>query len=121
MFAGFRVNGNNVGPHRNKPVDHGFGIVNHQMHVKRQIGIWADLPDNARPEGQIRHVMPVHHINMNHVGAGFVKRQNFAAEVAEIGSQNAGGNCDHVFSPYVGLIIITQAGLKIYKILFPGC
>lgn len=45
-------------------------VLDHQMHVDRQVGDFADALDDGLADGQIRHEMVVHHVHVNHVGIG---------------------------------------------------
>lgn len=57
-------------------------IVNHEMHIDRQIGDLADALDNRFANGQIRDKVVVHHIDVNHVRIR--NALEIAFEIAEI-------------------------------------
>ena len=43
----------------------------HQMHIKRELCLVPYARDNGCAEGDVRHKMPVHNIEMQPVGARF--------------------------------------------------
>ncbi len=65
-------------------------ILNHQMHVDRQIGHLTDTGHNRLAKRQIRNEMMIHHIHMDEIRIGDCLEITF--QVAEIGGQNA--RCD---------------------------
>ncbi len=48
----------------------GVGRRDHQMAVERFVGAVADRADHRRAEGDVGHEVPVHHVEMDPVGAG---------------------------------------------------
>ncbi len=68
--------------------------LDHEMHVEHLLGPGPDAFDEARPEGDVRHEMPVHHIDMHPVAARFVDGADFLAEACEIGGEDGRGDKD---------------------------
>ena len=67
-------------------------VLDHQMCVERHIGNRAQRFDQRRAEGDIRHKMTVHNIDVDVVGAGFSEIGRRLSEGPEICGQN--GRCD---------------------------
>jgi hypothetical protein len=62
--------------------------LDHQMAVEDLVGAVAHSLDDRRAEGDVGHVVPVHHVEMNPVGAGFDNRLDLVAKSGEIGRQH---------------------------------
>ena len=60
----------------------------HQMHVEGQRRVRPQCFHHARPDGEIRHEVPIHDVNMEVIGAGSGDRAHFLAEPREIGRQD---------------------------------
>ena len=71
----------------------GFGKIgndaidrfDHQMHIDRYLHVRADRFADKWSDGQIRHVMVIHHIEMNDVGSGSNDVAYFLAKTSEVG------------------------------------
>ena len=61
--------------------------LHHQVHVDRHAGVRLDRRAHERPDGQVRHVVVVHRVEMDHVGARIDDGAHFFAEPREIGGQ----------------------------------
>ncbi len=81
---------NGVGPGRCEIGKIGIGRRDHQVKIERLFGARPDVPDHRRTEGDVRHEMSVHHIEMDPVGAGSVDRLDLLAEAGEIGGEDRG-------------------------------
>ena len=64
----------------------------HKVHVDRNVHQRTNRRAHHRTDGQIRHVMVVHHVEMDEVGAGRHHTLHLRAEASEIGRENA--RCD---------------------------
>ena len=62
-------------------------ILNHQMHVNRKIGDFADTSHDRLAQSQVRDEMMIHHIDMNEIRIG--NGLEVTLKVAEIGGQDA--------------------------------
>ena len=62
-------------------------ILNHQMHVNRKIGDFADTSHDRLAQGQIRDEMMIHHVDVNEIRIG--NGLEVTLKVAEIGGQDA--------------------------------
>ena len=56
----------------------------HEMHIKRLVRMRAQSLYDIRSDGEIGHIMPVHHINMNHIRPGRVNIANSLTQSREI-------------------------------------
>ena len=62
----------------------------------------AQRPANHRANGQVGHVVVIHDVEVDHVGAGLQHGFDFLAQAGEIGRQDGGGDPGalHIGSPY---------------------
>ena len=74
-----RVDGDRVRPCLGKGVQIGIDRRDHQMHVERLGGVRAQRLHHRRADGDVGHEMPVHHIDVDPVGAGGVDGPSFFA------------------------------------------
>ena len=86
------VERDDVGAGLRKVGDDGIHRRHHQVDVDRNIHQWADGRAHHRTDRQIRHVMVVHHVEMDEVGAGRHHTLHLCAEAGEIRRENA--RCD---------------------------
>jgi len=61
---------------------------NHQMDVKRLLGVRAKRFDHRRADRQVGDEMPVHDVDVHPVGAGFVHRAHFLAKLREVSGKD---------------------------------
>ena len=69
--------------------------LDHQVAIEDLVGAVAHRLDDRRSEGNVGHIVPVHHVEMDPVGTGFDHGLDFVAEAGEIGRQHRG--CDYGF------------------------
>ena len=78
------MKGNDVracfGEHRNQRIDR----LDHQMNVNRNLHVRADRLAHQRADGQVGHIMIVHHIKMHPVRTGGLDGTHFLAQSGEI-------------------------------------
>ena len=75
--------------------------LHHQMHIERRLA--AAAPDavrfqrlrHHRPDGQVRHVVIVHDVEMDPVGAGGQHLCDLVAQAGEVGGQYRRGDAIH--------------------------
>ena len=70
MRPGLRMHGDAVAAGLGKGRQVEIGGRNHQMAVERLVGPAADRLDHRRPERDVGDEMPVHHVEVDPVGAG---------------------------------------------------
>ncbi len=85
---GFGLDHDVVGARLDEVVDQPFGLDDHQMHVEGQGGGAPHRLDDQRAHGDVRHEPPVHHIDMNPVGAARLHRLDLIGEIAEVGRED---------------------------------
>ena len=70
----------------------------HQVHIDRhshafsRLGVGLQRLANHGPEGEIGHVMVVHHVKMDPVGTGVDDAFDFLAQASEISREDGRGN-----------------------------
>ena len=94
MRARFGMDRDDVGARLGEGLKIRIDGRDHEMHVERLLRPGPDALDEARPERDVRHEMPIHHIDMNPVASGVVDRADLLAEAGEIGRQNRWGDQD---------------------------
>src|SRR5690606_15393022 len=74
------VDPDDVGPGLGVALDVAVGVVDHQVHVERPGGHAAQGLDHGRPDGQVGHEVPVHHVHVDVVGAALVHGAHLLAQ-----------------------------------------
>ena len=92
MRTGLGMDGDVIAAGLGEGLEIGIARRDHQMRVEDLLGVRAHRLDHVRPVGNVRHEMPVHHVEMDPVGAGLIDRADFLAQFGEIGGQDRG--CD---------------------------
>ena len=64
------------------------------MDVERELGERLDRLDDGRAEGDVRHEMTVHDVDVEEIGMGLVDARTLGAEIAEIGRDDGRGDED---------------------------
>jgi hypothetical protein len=92
---------------------------NHQVNINGGLDavVAKRLADHGS-NGQVGHVVVVHDVKVNHVGARFQDIVDFRTEFGEIGRQNGGGNEVVLISPDIqgsarpsgGLLLVEKVG-----------
>ena len=85
MPAGFFVDGQDVGTCVFESLDIAVGIHDHQVYVKRFLGMFLDGLDHRLAYCDIGNEHPVHHIDMEPVGLGIVNHFHGLLQVGEVG------------------------------------
>ena len=85
MRTGLRMRRDDIGAGLHEGFKIGVHRRDHQMHVEGLFRVRPQRLHHGRTDGEIGHVMPVHHIDMNPVGARLVDGANLLAELGEIG------------------------------------
>jgi hypothetical protein len=92
MRPGFDMHGDDVGASLGEGFEIRVARRDHQMHVDGFFGQRPQRLDDRRADRNVRHEVPVHHVDMDPVGAGRLDRAHFLAEPREIGRQDRGCN-----------------------------
>ena len=88
MRAGFGMHGDDIGSRCGKGFDIDIDRADHQMDVERLGGVRAQRLHHHRPDREVGHEMPVHHIDMDPVRPGCVNRPHLFAQPREVGREN---------------------------------
>ena len=88
-------------------------VLDHQVHVDRQVGDLADALDDGLAKGEVRHEVVVHHVDMHEVGVG--DGLEVAFEVAEISGKDAG--CDLYAHGSHSMVEERRDGLRLHDVL----
>ena len=94
VAAGFGVEGDDVRARVGEGGDEAVHRFDHQVHVHRYGGVGLDGGAHHRAEGEVGHVMVVHHVKMDQIRARLDNAGNFLAQAGEIGGQNAGSDTE---------------------------
>lgn len=86
--AGFPMNADLVGPRVGKSLQMALRLDDHQVNVQRQRRHAAHRAHDQRPHRDVRHELPIHHINMNQITPGGLGFLNLLAQPGEIGREN---------------------------------
>jgi hypothetical protein len=70
MLRRLRVKADDVGPRLGEVRNDAVDGLDHQMNVDRRAREGADRAAHQRTDGEVRHVVIVHHVEMDPVGAG---------------------------------------------------
>ena len=90
MFRRFRMNGADISTGLDKNRNQTIHGLDHQMDVDRRRCQRTDRRANQWTDGHVRHVMIVHHVEMNPVGTGGDDIGDFGTKTGEISRENAG-------------------------------
>ena len=78
------VHRDDVGTRFGEGVEEGINGGDHQVDVERLCAVWSERLHHRGPDRQVRHEMPVHHVDMDPVRARLVDRTHFIAEMGEV-------------------------------------
>ena len=85
MAAGFGMKRDNRRPCFGKCLNQIVNGFDHQMHINRHGGIRLQRCADHRAESQVRHIMIVHHVEMNQIGSRFDNFRYFLTQTGKIG------------------------------------
>src|SRR5690606_32390791 len=89
VLGGFRVEGDVAGAGFQKVADDAVHRLDHQVHVDgRGDAVLAQRRANHRADGQIGHVVVVHHVEVDDIGTGGENLVDFLAKPGKVGGQN---------------------------------
>ena len=82
------MHGDDVGAGLREGFEIGVAGSDHQVDVEHFLGVRAQRLHDRGSNGDIRDEMPVHHVDVNPVGAGGVDGAHLLAEPREVGGEN---------------------------------
>ena len=88
---GLRVKGDRVGAGLDEVRDVPLGALDHQVHVEQRLGalrLLAQRGDDERPDGDRRHEVTVHHVDVDHPRAGVEHLLDLLSEAGEVGRED---------------------------------
>ncbi len=89
VFAGFGMKRNVGGPGFREVRDDAIDGLDHEVHVERRgDAVLAQRLAHHRADGEVGHVVIVHDVEVDDVGAGGEHRVHFVAETREIRGEN---------------------------------
>ena len=88
MRAGLGMDGDVIAAGLGERLEIGIAGRDHQMRVEDLLGVRAHRLDDVGAVGNVRHEMPVHHVEMDPVGAGRIDGADFLAQLGEIRRQD---------------------------------
>ena len=68
--------------------------LDHEMDVDRDRDMRSDRGTDHRTDGQVGHVMVVHHVEMDEIGTRFLHGTDLLAKSGKVGRQNTGRNSE---------------------------
>ena len=84
MRAGFGMHGDVIAAGFGKCLEIRIDRRDHQVGVEDFLAVRAHRLDDVGAVGNVGDEMPVHHVEMDPVGAGRIDRAHFSAEIGEI-------------------------------------
>jgi hypothetical protein len=89
VLSGFRMERDEGGAGRREVRNDPINRLHHQVYVDGSLDtVFAQCLTNHRPDGEIRHVVIVHHIEVNDVSAGLDDGIDFLAQPGKVGGQD---------------------------------
>ena len=92
VALGLQMEGNEVGAAFFEVGDIFLRLTDHDVDIKKQAANGADAPDDRHPEGDIRHKVAVHHVDMEPVGAALFYAVQFVGQAGKIRRKHGGGD-----------------------------
>ena len=90
------VDRHHVGAGVDERLEVAIGLHDHQVHVERQRRGLAERFHHRHANGDVRHEVPVHHVDVNLIGAATRRGRDFGAEVREVRGENRGREPDRL-------------------------
>ena len=110
MRTGFGMHGDVVAAGFGKGLEIGIAGRDHQMGVEDLLGVRAHRLDDIGAVGNVRHEMPVHHVEMDPVGAGRIDRADLFAQPGEIRRQDRGRDDEGAWREWLGHVRFPENG-----------
>ena len=88
------MNSYRIGSRVNVPGHLHLGIVDHQMHVERDVRHALEHLDMCGTDGEIGNEVAIHHVDVYPIGTCLGNHAHVAFEIREIGAQYGRGDLD---------------------------
>jgi hypothetical protein len=75
-------------------LDEGVDRRDHQVHVEDALGVRAQRRHHVGAKGDVGHEVPVHHVDVDVVGAGLGHPAHLLAQTGKVGGENGGSDPD---------------------------
>ena len=86
MAARVRMESDDIGPRSGKIGDDPIHRLDHQVHIQwRSDAVIPQRLDDNRTEGEVGHVVVIHHIHVNVIGAGRKDCLHLRAQPGHVG------------------------------------
>ena len=92
MAARLGMKADDIGARLRKIGDDAIDRAHHEVHIDRHLHVRTDRRADERPDGQVGHVMIVHHVEMDDIGARGDDIANLLAQTREVRRKNARGD-----------------------------
>ncbi len=92
--GGLRMKGEQRRPRLGERRDVPLGPFDHQMDVQRQVGDSPQCRHQTGAESEVRHEVPIHHVDVDPVGSALLDQRHLVGELGEVGAQYARRNPD---------------------------
>ena len=89
------MNDDRVGPAGGKVRHVAVGLDDHEVDLQGQAGDRAQSLDDRLAETEVGHEDPIHHVEVDAIGAGLLDGPHLVAQPQEIGRQDGWGELDH--------------------------
>ena len=112
MRAGLGMDGDVIAAGLGEGFEIGIAGRDHQMRVEDLLGVRAHRLDDVGAVGNVGHEMPVHHVEMDPVGAGRVDGADFFAQFGEIRRQDRGRDDEGTRRKLLGHVRFPESSSK---------
>ena len=90
--AGLHMDRNRIRSRLSERREIRVGRRDHQMNVEHLVAVGSERFHHIGPEGDVRHEMPVHHVEMNPVRPRLGHRANLLAKGGEVSREDRRGD-----------------------------
>lgn len=94
--VGLQMDREQVGPGLGESLHIAHRLVDHQVHVQKQVGAFADGLHHRHADGEVGYEAAVHHVHVEHVGAGHPG--DIPLQIHKISGEDGGRDFNHFFT-----------------------
>jgi hypothetical protein len=92
------VHDDQLAPGVDVAVEHGVGLLDHEVGLERHGDVRAAGGDDVGAEGEVGHEAPVHDVPLDAVDARLLEGDDLVAQPREVGRQHGGGDLDRALA-----------------------